>query len=191
MRKFVAVICIMLFLFPPALAGESGYWEGSVSDNPVCAEGREGCLLLQTVMFGSFRDADTEDNLSRRVLSAALEPLASVSDDDIAHFCEEFGEDEPLVRSLYYDALGSCLLADILLNPADGPAAVARTVLLVFLDPEAMDNGQSQMDSIRAELDEADCDIIAEASGMPAGFVRQLLMGTDAAISGTEENASE
>ena len=134
-------------------------------------------MVLQMVMMGSFAELDTGDNLQKRVMAAALMPLKQISDGDIRHFCEEFGEDEAQVRELYFLAVGNCLWADILLNPAEGDEKAARTVMLLFIDPESMLDADGQMEQIRSALDDEVIATIAGAGDVPEDFVRYLLLG--------------
>ena len=177
MRRILALIlCLILIQALPGYARE-GYWETGAATDVSCPGDRDGCMLLQMVMMGSFSQLNTEDNLHKRIMSAALSPLREVTDADIRHFAEEFGEDEMLVRELYFTALSNCLWADILMNPSEGDEKAARTVMLLFIDPDSVLDGEAQMDHIRGELDDGVIQIIAEAGDMPVEYVRYLLLG--------------
>lgn len=145
-----------------------------------CADHRQNCRLLQTVMMGSYDALSTEDALSVRVFSAVLPMLSAVTEDDFAHFAAEFGEDEQTVLDRYREALANCLWADILLSrAADGQLTAAQRVLLLFLDPESQSDAEAQMAEIRANLTDEVLSRLADATGVPADFVRWLIEKPD------------
>lgn len=142
-----------------------------------CPEGRSGCMLLQTVMMGSFREFDPGDALTRRICSAIYPQLSAVTQDDLEHFCAEFNEDRQLVRELLYESLSNCLWAYILTEKApDEKTAAAWHVLLLFLDPSSEPDAETQMESIRNMLTEQTIGQITEAAGADLEFIRSLLI---------------
>lgn len=188
MHKLIAILLALLVLISAAAAAEqSKYWEAEYAP-VVCEDNNSGCLVLQMVMMGSFAEFDPNDNLNIRVLSAALPLLCDVTEDDFAHFCKEFGEDSENVKTLYYEALSNCLWADILLNPADGAEESARTVLLLFLNPDGTVNSDEQIAFIREALDDDTIAMIADVSGLPEDFVRHLLLD-DTELQETEDTS--
>ena len=178
MKKALILLLALLSALSPASAE---YWE-DVTDRPfVCCDDRGGCQVLQMVMTGSFDGFDISDSLSVRVFSAALTRLCAVSEEDVAHFIKEFGVDEAVARRNYNVALGHCLWADILTFPVldDLRATDARRVLLLFLDPSSEPNGLEQMALIRASIDDALVNMLAEAASLPASFVEYLVYDSD------------
>lgn len=140
-----------------------------------CGEGRPGCLLLQTVMMGSFEGYEPGDFVGGRVLSAAYPRLCAITEEDIRHFTAEFGEDESAVRERWYVALGNALWADILSERMpEGGMKPAQRVLLLFLDPGSQPDAADQKAQIRAAMTDEALERIAGAAEAPIEFVRWL-----------------
>lgn len=178
LRRLALLLAALLVLPWAALAGDE-YWEAG--DRPVvCCENRAGCEVLQMVMMGSFAALRPTDNLTVRVMSAALPALCDVTDADFSHFCEEFSVDEGTARRLYYVAIANCLWADIRLSPdVGGAAGAARQVLLLFLDPDSEENAEEQMKIIRAGMDEELIARMSTETGLPTDFIAYLTLGDD------------
>lgn len=174
MCRRVMLIAMLLILLSSAALGE--YWDEDWLRPVVCCEERLGCQVLQMVMMGSFDSIDPDNRLSIRVLSAAYPKLKGVSQDDLAHFMEEFDVDEQMLRKDYYIALACCLWADILMGEAeDAQEEEARQVLLPFLDPTADETNGQQNEMIRAIINEEIYVEFSQRTGLEADFIRYLI----------------
>lgn len=180
--KRIATLMLVLFMLHGCAYAQ--YWDTSAHRPVVCCENRPGCQVLQAVMVGSFANFDAEDSLNLRVLSAALPRLTAITDEDFAHFSENFDEDPERVKELYYIALGNCLLSDIIVTPIaeDMDAQNARTVLNLFLAPKGRD-AEEQMRTIRENCGPTDMLLLSEHAGVPLGFVEYLMDESDTATS--------
>lgn len=174
MRKILALLAILASLLPACALGE--YWDTSVPRLSRCCE-RPGCLVLRTVMMGTFDVFDEDDSLTVRVYSAALDRLTDVTEDDMVHFCESYDVDPDTLWDCYTIALRNCLRADILLMPTedDEDAQLARTVLMLFLEPDDSAQAQAQKAAIRANMSDREIAIIAEGANLPYSFVLGLM----------------
>lgn len=170
MKLRILLILLALLLISPA---QAAYWEDSPDLPVVCREDDSGCQILQMVMRGSFDFFDPADLLSGRVLSAALDSLCVVDDEDFAHFVDMFGVEEAVIRRYYYIALANCLWADIVTG--SDPVSNEEHVLLLFLDPSTEENAQTQMDTIRSRMSDDSIDALAQAVGVPSDFVYYLI----------------
>jgi len=141
-----------------------------------CGENRNGCLLLQMVMMGSFEDLDAQDALTKRVFAMVYPQLASVPDEDWDHFLEEFHEDGDTVRERYNKALALCLYCYIdSENGSVGSPDDAQRVLLLFLDASGEENAEEEKRVIREQMTDAVLEKIAQAVKAPVPFVRWLI----------------
>ena len=184
----VLTVCLfLLFLWrisPYACAAETTEPMETVFPDPEkwnasrtlsCGENLPGCLLLQSVMTGSLGAFDSEDALVRRVYSAMYPQMCAVTEDDLAHFCEEFDEKKQPIQSLYYKALANCLYAMFLVETApDEDTANAWRVLKLFLDPSREPDGEEQLRRILDLLDDASIRLLAQAAGTGEDFIRWL-----------------
>ncbi len=169
MKRNVLLSVICLLLLPAALGlGES--WDGSREIH--CRDHRPDCRLLQMVMMGVFDGFDPEDGLSVRVFSAVCSRMSSLTEEDLAHFCQEFQLEGPVVTLRWYAALRACLWARIL---AEGTTDPARRVLLLFLDPTSETDAEEQMEKIRSAMTEEGVRRISGAVEVPSGFIRWLM----------------
>ena len=176
MKKSIA-ICLLLMLLLSCRA--EGLWDSS-REIAACSEGRSACATLQTVMTGSFTRFDAQDNLNSRVFSAALPMLCGVSEEDILHFCAEYGMEEDAFYPVYYNAIRNCLWADILCNNAgDAETRAIHKVLLLFLNPAAYENAHSEMEYIRSEIQDSLILRICELTDTPEAFIRYLILGNE------------
>ena len=171
LRALVAALALALSV--------AGWAEGEKwsADRPVaCPEGVPGCRLLQMVMMGSFDAADPEDAVLERVLACVYPRLAAVTEQDLAHFAGEFGEDAEAVRLRWYDAMAGCLRAEINFSGLPGSAPdPARRVLMLFLSPGAEPEAEAQKAQIRAEMTDDALGILARAVEAPEAFVRYVI----------------
>ncbi len=147
-----------------------------------CRENRRDCLLLQAVCAGYFDGFDPSDALEGRVYAAVFPQMCGISEDTFEHYGEEFGADEDDVRILYYGALSSCLLADILYETPSGEKTDAwMRVLLLFLNPSGESGTKEETDSaIRTIREEITGDVIekmAERAGVDDDYIEWLIMG--------------
>ena len=168
-------------------AMEGSSYEKSMAEDPLsgypmteypmtCPENRPGCLLLQSVMSGTFDRFDSSDPLCIRVYSAIYPDLCDLSQSDFVHFCEAFGEDPDLVRTRYYQALADCLHAWILSETAsENTPEAAEKVLLLFLDPASAEDAEEQMELIQAGLNDGVISLIAAETGAPEDMIRWLM----------------
>ena len=178
MNRLLRALAAALVLAMPVAAGgaEGEKWS---ADRPVaCPESMPGCRLLQMVMMGSFDAADPEDAVLRRVLACVYPRLAEVTEQDLAHFCDEFGEDAEAVRLRWYQAMAGCLRAEIDVSGLPG-LDPARRVLALFLSPGDEPDAEAQMAQIRAGMTDAALEAIARAVEAPETFVRYVI-GEDA-----------
>lgn len=181
-RRVLAGALAMLFaLFSLHTPARAEYWDDAGNRAVACRENKTSCLILQMTMMGGFDAIDTADNLSVRVMSAALSMLLAVTEADFAHFTEEFGAEIETVRGNYYIALGNCLLADIILSPAqdDAAAVQARQVLKLFLEHSGAPSKREQMAIIRSGMTDDLVATLATAAGVPADFVEYLVYSDD------------
>ena len=182
MRRWMASV-LLVCLLPCCAAAE--YWTHDGGHSVSCTEGRPGCRILQMIMMGCFDYVETPDSLDERVLSAVLPLLRAITEEDIAHFCDSFSVEDAMIRAHYHKALANCLLADIHINPdPGGDETLIRRVLRLFLEPEAEENAQEQMDSIRAEMTEAVMKHMAQEMGVPESFISVLISGEQEATPG-------
>ena len=176
MKKSI-LVCLLLMLLLSCRA--EGLWDSS-REIAACSEGRSACAILQTVMTGSFARFDAGDNLNNRVFSAALPMLCGVSEEDIGHFCAEYGVEKDAFYPVYYDAVSSCLWADILCSGAgDAETRAIHKVLLLFLNPDAYPDALSEMEYIRSEIQDSLILRICELTGTPEAFIRHLIWGNE------------
>ena len=177
-KRSLLLLLVLAILAAPACAENaiSPYWQPDPDHAITCVDDRGGCQVLQMVMTGSFDSYDPADNLSGRILSAALPMLCAVDDADFAHFVRYFDVNEGSLRRNYYIALANCLWADIDLGlDPGGNAAAARRVLKLFLDPDSETDAQAQMDTIREQINDDVIDLMAQSIGTPPDFVRYLI----------------
>ncbi len=179
MKRLLALLAMMAAFALPACAFAE-YWDTSLPRLSRCCD-QPGCLVLQTVMMGTFDAYDEDDSLTVRVYSAALDRLTSVTEDDMVHFCDSYDVNPDTLWECYCIALRNCLRADILLVPVeeDEDAQLARTVLAPFLTPDAGADDRAQKAAIRANIGESDIRIIADGAGLPYSFVYDLIEGDE------------
>lgn len=159
-----------------ALPARAEYWTAESQHTVYCQEGHPGCEVLQMVMMGSFGGFDAADQLSVRVMSAALAQLSAVSEENMVHFHSYFEVEESVLRENYYRALGNCLLADILLDPGQaGQEEQVRRILRLFLDPDSQWDAQLQMDVIRKQTDAALIELMAKTVDLPQEFIAYVV----------------
>lgn len=180
-HRALALLLLALTLSLPARPAPAEYWDDVAKRPVVCCDDRAGCQILQMVMMGSFVGFDPDDSLSVRVLSAALPRLCAITQEDIAHFIDEFDVPEEVIRRFHYIALGHGLWADIIASPTldDARATDARRVLLVFLNPASEKNGLEQMALIRLGITDELIETLAQAAALPVGFVEYLIYDDD------------
>ena len=139
LRALIAAVCMVMFLFGsvsgPAAVCRADADAGADPAGIRCEDGNENCLLLQMVMRGDFASFDAEDVLHQRIYSAVLVKMKAVTEEDLRHYCAEFGRGEDSVREQYDLALSNCLLAEILYKQTCGEEiSDAERVLLLFLE---------------------------------------------------------
>lgn len=153
------------------------------SEQPLiaCTEGGVGCQILQMVMQGGFSDLDVTDNVSIRVLSAALPRLQSLTEADFTHFTGAHQIDAALLQAHYHVALGHCLWADILSAPGTPGEreTQVREVLLLFLRPADSPRVIEERALIRSQLSDEIIAEFAEVTALPADFLNHLFYSDD------------
>lgn len=168
-RGTALFLLAFLLFFCPRVRGAERWRELS------CPENRPGCLLLQMAFMGCFERPEEEDSLSLRVLSAAYGRLLEVTQEDAEHFSREFSLEEEETWDSLYEALGSCLYADIEVQILAGEElSPARRVLLLFLDPSEPE-AEEQMEYIRGHLSSEVIEKMAEEVGSTGDFVEWVL----------------
>lgn len=174
MRHLVCIfIAAVLALLP--MHASAAVWDRERGIE--CTQNRPNCRLLQMAMTGSFETFDPQDALLGRVYASVYPQLCAVVEDDIAHFIQEFGEDESVVRDCLYQAMRNCLWANILTEKIPGGRMnAAERVLLLFIDPSSQEDAEVQMEKIRAALTGEALSALAAGVGAPEDFVRWLII---------------
>lgn len=171
-RLFAAILALTLL----ASCARAEYWSDITERPVVCCDGRTGCQLLQMVMMGTFADLNPHDGLETRVLSAVYPLLLEITEEEFAHFSDEFRVEPEVIRIAYYIALGNCLWADILTAAnVEESAATARRILLLFLDPGNEKDARKQILTIRRALTPELIEQIADNAGLPKDFVEYVM----------------
>lgn len=135
------------------------------------------------VMRGDFASFDAEDVLHQRIYSAVLVKMKAVTEEDLRHYCAEFGRGEDSVREQYDLALSNCLLAEILYKQTCGEEiSDAERVLLLFLetpgenpDTSSAETAESEREVIRDRITEETISRIALETGLGEGYVKRLI----------------
>lgn len=166
-------LALMLVHSPMALAED---WS---ADREIhCRESLSGCQMLQMVMMGMFDAPEPREAVTERVLAAAWLRLMEVTEGDLVHFCDEFGEDRDAVRECWYNAMASCLHAFIQQDVRQSPQ---RRVLALFLDGAQTPEARQAREEIRRDMTESVLSSIADDIEAPVAFVQWILFsGGDA-----------
>lgn len=187
LRALIAAVCMVMFLFGrvpgPAAVCRADADAGADPAGIRCEDGNENCLLLQMVMRGDFASFDAEDVLHQRIYSAVLVKMKAVTEEDLRHYCAEFGRGEDSVREQYDLALSNCLLAEILYKQTCGEEiSDAERVLLLFLeasvenpDTSSAETAESEREVIRDRITEETISRIASETGLGEGYVKRLI----------------
>ena len=187
LRVLIAAVCMVMFLFGsvsgPAAVCRADADAGADPAGIRCEDGNENCLLLQMVMRGDFASFDAEDVLHQRIYSALLVKMKAVTEEDLRHYCAEFGRGEDSVREQYDLALSNCLLAEILYKQTCGEEiSDAERVLLLFLeapgenpDTSSAETAESEREVIRDRITEETISRIASETGLGEGYVKRLI----------------
>jgi len=161
----------MLVHSPTALAAD---WS---ADREIrCGENLPGCQMLQMVMMGMFDIPEPWEAVTERVLAAAWSRLMEVTEGDLVHFSDEFGEDIDLARERWYNAMASCLRACIRQDVRQTPQ---RKVLALFLDGPETPEAREAREEIRRDMTESVLSSIADDIAAPVAFVQWILLDRD------------
>ena len=192
-RALITAVCMVMFLFGsvpgPAAVCRADADAGADPAGISCEAGNENCLLLQMVMRGDFASFDAEDVLHQRIYSAVLVKMKAVTEEDLRHYCAEFGRGEDSVREQYDLALSNCLLAEILYKQTSGEEiSDAERVLLLFLeareenpDTSSAETAESERVVIRDRITEETISRIASESGLEEAYVKRLISASRSA----------
>lgn len=162
---------LMLLLYPVALAGD---WS---ADREIrCRDDLPGCQMLQMVMTGAFEATEPWEAVTERVLAAAWPRLTEITEADLDHFCDEFGEDIDVARACLNKAMAACLRAFIQQDVRQTPQ---RKVLALFLDGSESSEARKAREEIRRDMTGSVLSSIAEDIAASEAFVRWILFGGD------------
>lgn len=178
MKKRIALLLALLLMLCGAACAERAYWPDT-SAPIVCLENTRGCQILQMIMMGCFDGMDPDDSLSTRVFAAAYPDLCALTQEDFDHFLSQFDEDADFLERCYYIALANCLWADIIVSDYYGDERYVRRVLLLFLNPDAEQDADGQMEYIRSNTDENTIMKMAQVVGASEDFIEYLIYSDD------------
>jgi len=160
-------LALMLVHSPTALAAD---WS---ADREIhCGENLPGCQMVQMVMMGMFDVQEPWEAVTERVLAAAWSRLMEVTEEDLVHFSDEFGEDIDTARERWYSAMATCLQAYIHQDVRQTPQ---RKVLALFLDGSETSEAREARKEIRRDMTESVLSSIADDIAAPAAFVQWIL----------------
>jgi len=160
-------LVLMLVHAPTALAAD---WS---ADREIhCGENLPGCQMLQMVMMGMFDVPEPWEAVTERVLAAAWFRLMEVTEADLIHFSDEYGENIDTARERWYSAMASCLRGYIRQDVMQTPQ---RKVLALFLDGSETSEARQAREEIRRDMTESVLSSIADDIDAPVAFVQWIL----------------
>ena len=172
MKKARFLWAVLALLLLPAQAAAQA-WEGHTVQ---CPENSLNCRILQMGMMGSFDAFDADDPLTVRTFSAVYPLLASVSEDDFAHFLREYPAAEDELSERYFSALSKCLWAEILSQGLPvGAMSASQRVVLLFLDPDGEENAEYQIREIQQRITDDAVTLMARELQAPPDLIRYLI----------------
>ena len=113
--------------------------------------------------------------LSQSEKAAALAGLKAVTTDELLAFAVQYQLPVAMARHAWYTALAECLAAELDLHGGTATADTL-TLFLAMRDNPKDSAANQQRRAIRKSLTEADVNVYAAETGLPAGFLAWLML---------------